>query len=160
MFLILITFLFISHCVYLYFFQKVIDVLQSHSGSGGFHENTLLVVMGDHGQTLHGDHGGGSAEEVNLKSAIVNYGVCYLIGVWTHYVHINNAGWNINVCHEFSRFTICSSWIRLLNLWTWLGIFFFFLNKLYTFYLRLNEDFFLMYLMWSFLIEQKRNITE
>jgi len=24
----------------------------------------MLVVMGDHGQTLNGDHGGGSAEEV------------------------------------------------------------------------------------------------
>lgn len=39
-------------------------MLESHSGPGGLHENTLLVVMGDHGQTLNGDHGGGSAEEV------------------------------------------------------------------------------------------------
>jgi hypothetical protein len=39
-------------------------VLESQSGPGGLHENTLLVVMGDHGQTLNGDHGGGSAEEV------------------------------------------------------------------------------------------------
>uniref|UniRef100_K7MJX3 Uncharacterized protein n=1 Tax=Glycine max TaxID=3847 RepID=K7MJX3_SOYBN len=34
------------------------------SGPGSSHENTMLVVMGDHGQTLNGDHGGGSAEEV------------------------------------------------------------------------------------------------
>jgi len=27
---------------------------------GGPHERTLLVVMGDHGQTLGGDHGGAS----------------------------------------------------------------------------------------------------
>lgn len=39
-------------------------MLENQSGPGGLHENTLLVVMGDHGQTLNGDHGGGSAEEV------------------------------------------------------------------------------------------------
>ncbi|KAI4335126.1 hypothetical protein L6164_013802 [Bauhinia variegata] len=44
--------------------KRVIEVLESQSGPGGVHENTLLVVMGDHGQTLNGDHGGGSAEEV------------------------------------------------------------------------------------------------
>ncbi|CAJ2650077.1 unnamed protein product [Trifolium pratense] len=44
--------------------ERVIEVLESQSGPGGLHENTLLVVMGDHGQTLNGDHGGGSAEEV------------------------------------------------------------------------------------------------
>lgn len=45
-------------------FQKVIEMLESQSGPGGIHENTLLLVMGDHGQTLNGDHGGGSPEEV------------------------------------------------------------------------------------------------
>lgn len=44
--------------------EKVVEVLENLSGSGGIHENTLLLVMGDHGQTLNGDHGGGSAEEV------------------------------------------------------------------------------------------------
>lgn len=44
--------------------QKVVEVLEGQSGPGGLHENTLLLVMGDHGQTLNGDHGGGSAEEV------------------------------------------------------------------------------------------------
>ncbi|KAK8471039.1 hypothetical protein PHAVU_003G124900 [Phaseolus vulgaris] len=44
--------------------EKVIEVLENQSGPGSSHENTLLVVMGDHGQTLNGDHGGGSAEEV------------------------------------------------------------------------------------------------
>lgn len=39
-------------------------MLEIHSGPGGLHENTLLLVMGDHGQTINGDHGGGSAEEV------------------------------------------------------------------------------------------------
>ncbi|XP_027330017.1 GPI ethanolamine phosphate transferase 3 [Abrus precatorius] len=44
--------------------ERVIEVLENQSGPGSLHENTLLVVMGDHGQTLNGDHGGGSAEEV------------------------------------------------------------------------------------------------
>ncbi|CAN1345016.1 GPI ethanolamine phosphate transferase 3 [Linum perenne] len=43
--------------------EEVIEVLSNKSGPGGLHENTLLLVMGDHGQTLNGDHGGGSAEE-------------------------------------------------------------------------------------------------
>ncbi|KAI8557301.1 hypothetical protein RHMOL_Rhmol05G0324900 [Rhododendron molle] len=45
-------------------FQKVVEVLEGQSGPGGLHENTLLLVMGDHGQTINGDHGGGSAKEV------------------------------------------------------------------------------------------------
>ncbi|KAL6626509.1 hypothetical protein ACP70R_030235 [Stipagrostis hirtigluma subsp. patula] len=45
----------------------VIDVLRSLSKPGGPHENTLLLVMGDHGQTLNGDHGGGTAEEVETS---------------------------------------------------------------------------------------------
>ena len=45
-------------------FQAVVEILRNHSGPGGLHENTFLVVMGDHGQTTNGDHGGGTAEEV------------------------------------------------------------------------------------------------
>ncbi|CAE6105878.1 unnamed protein product [Arabidopsis arenosa] len=44
--------------------EKVINILESQAGPGGLHENTMLIVMGDHGQTLNGDHGGGTAEEV------------------------------------------------------------------------------------------------
>ncbi|PON81885.1 Type I phosphodiesterase/nucleotide pyrophosphatase/phosphate transferase [Trema orientale] len=47
--------------------QKVIEVLKSQSEPGGLHENTLLLVMGDHGQTINGDHGGGSPEEVETS---------------------------------------------------------------------------------------------
>ncbi|KAJ9550593.1 hypothetical protein OSB04_014638 [Centaurea solstitialis] len=47
--------------------EKVVEVLQSQAGRGGLHENTLLLVMGDHGQTINGDHGGGSAEEVETS---------------------------------------------------------------------------------------------
>ncbi|RAL47464.1 hypothetical protein DM860_011202 [Cuscuta australis] len=47
--------------------ENIVDVLESQSGPGGLHENTLLLVMGDHGQTLNGDHGGGTAEEVETS---------------------------------------------------------------------------------------------
>lgn len=45
--------------------QDVISILKNQSFPGGLHEDTLLLVMGDHGQTLNGDHGGGTAEEVD-----------------------------------------------------------------------------------------------
>ncbi|XP_072967015.1 GPI ethanolamine phosphate transferase 3 [Typha angustifolia] len=47
--------------------ESVVDVLKNLSSPGGIHENTLLLVMGDHGQTLNGDHGGGTAEEVETS---------------------------------------------------------------------------------------------
>ncbi|KQJ86447.1 hypothetical protein BRADI_4g05550v3 [Brachypodium distachyon] len=47
--------------------EDVIDTLKSLSTPGGPHENTLLLVMGDHGQTLNGDHGGGTSEEVETS---------------------------------------------------------------------------------------------
>lgn len=47
--------------------ERVVEVLMHQSGPGGLHENTLLIVMGDHGQTLNGDHGGGTAEEVETS---------------------------------------------------------------------------------------------
>ncbi|PKA63040.1 hypothetical protein AXF42_Ash007836 [Apostasia shenzhenica] len=43
---------------------EVVQVLKRQSGPGCLHENTLLLVLGDHGQTLNGDHGGGTTEEV------------------------------------------------------------------------------------------------
>ncbi|KAH7290765.1 hypothetical protein KP509_30G062700 [Ceratopteris richardii] len=44
--------------------EDVISTLQNESACGRLHDDTLLLVMGDHGQTLNGDHGGGTAEEV------------------------------------------------------------------------------------------------
>ncbi|GFZ13813.1 alkaline-phosphatase-like family protein [Actinidia rufa] len=49
---------------------KVVDVLESQSGPGGLHENTLLLVMGDHGQTINGDHGGGNTEELDFAVTV------------------------------------------------------------------------------------------
>ncbi|KAL1195447.1 hypothetical protein V5N11_030721 [Cardamine amara subsp. amara] len=47
--------------------EKVIGILESQAGPGGLHESTMLIVMGDHGQTLNGDHGGGTPEEVETS---------------------------------------------------------------------------------------------
>ncbi|KAL3691933.1 hypothetical protein R1sor_005584 [Riccia sorocarpa] len=44
--------------------ERVVTLLRNMSEPGGLHEDTLLIVMGDHGQTLDGDHGGGTPEEV------------------------------------------------------------------------------------------------
>lgn len=80
--------------------QKVIKVLESQSEPGGLHENTLLLVMGDHGQTLNGDHGGGSAEEVYYFSCSQRN----LIGFFpTDFWKLKScyAGWNVNFRNEF-----------------------------------------------------------
>lgn len=53
--------------------EKVIEVLQNQSGPGDLHDNTFLLVMGDHGQTLNGDHGGGSPEEVETSIFAMNF---------------------------------------------------------------------------------------
>jgi hypothetical protein len=42
--------------------EDIVSALQAESP--GLHEDTLLIVMGDHAQTLSGDHGGGTPEEV------------------------------------------------------------------------------------------------
>ncbi|KAG0557025.1 hypothetical protein KC19_11G096500 [Ceratodon purpureus] len=44
--------------------EEIVAVLKNQSGPGGLHEDTMLLVLGDHGQTLNGDHGGGTSEEV------------------------------------------------------------------------------------------------
>jgi hypothetical protein len=52
--------------------QEVVAVLEKESGPGGLHEGTMLLVMGDHGQTLHGDHGGGTSEEVFFNIVLIS----------------------------------------------------------------------------------------
>ncbi|KAK1317121.1 hypothetical protein QJS10_CPA05g00052 [Acorus calamus] len=54
--------------------EKVVEALKNQSGPGQPHENTLLLVMGDHGQTLNGDHGGGTAEEVETSLFAMSFG--------------------------------------------------------------------------------------
>lgn len=43
----------------------IVDVLRDGAASGGPYADALLLISGDHGQTLSGDHGGGSPEEVD-----------------------------------------------------------------------------------------------
>lgn len=45
---------------------QVIEAALAEAGEGGEQEGTLLVVMGDHGQTPSGDHGGGTPEARRL----------------------------------------------------------------------------------------------
>lgn len=51
---------------------QVIDTLAQLAGPGGAHARTLLLVFGDHGQTLTGDHGGGTPEELDTALLAVN----------------------------------------------------------------------------------------
>ncbi len=50
------------------------EELLADAGPGGPYSRTLLLVMGDHGQTLTGDHGGGSAEEVDTVMVAFHLG--------------------------------------------------------------------------------------
>lgn len=49
------------------------------AGPGGAHEHTLLMVFGDHGQTLTGDHGGGAPEEVESALFALHMGAYHHI---------------------------------------------------------------------------------
>jgi phosphatidylinositol glycan class O len=57
--------------------QEVVRALLEQAGPGGAHERTLLLVSGDHGQTLGGDHGGGSPEEVDSALVAVDMKALY-----------------------------------------------------------------------------------
>lgn len=45
--------------------RRTVESIKAQSHKGGLYEDTLVLVAGDHGQTLTGDHGGGSPEEVD-----------------------------------------------------------------------------------------------
>jgi phosphatidylinositol glycan class O len=51
---------------------QITERLIGLGGPGGVHEDTLLLVFGDHGQTMTGDHGGGSQEELDSVLLAVN----------------------------------------------------------------------------------------
>ena len=51
--------------------------LPPQAGPGQAHRRTLLLVAGDHGQTLGGDHGGGSPEEVDSGFVAVDLGALH-----------------------------------------------------------------------------------
>lgn len=54
--------------------MQVMDHLVSQGGPGGVHERTLLLVLGDHGQTMSGDHGGGTGPETDSALLAVHVG--------------------------------------------------------------------------------------
>eukprot|EP00884_Botryococcus_braunii_P021643 jgi/Botrbrau1/8162/Bobra.357_2s0008.1 len=54
--------------------EHVINLLLNRGGPGDLHENTLLLIMGDHGLTWGGDHGGGSIEEVETALFALHVG--------------------------------------------------------------------------------------
>jgi hypothetical protein len=53
---------------------QVVEEMVSQAGPGGAYERTLLLVFGDHGQTMSGDHGGGTPEEVDSVLFALNLG--------------------------------------------------------------------------------------
>jgi len=53
---------------------EAVEAALALAAPGGPHERTLMVVMGDHGQTLNGDHGGGTPEETDTVLLALNLG--------------------------------------------------------------------------------------
>lgn len=51
---------------------QVFEQLVAEAAPGQRHERTLMLVLGDHGQTSTGDHGGGTPEEVDTVLLAVN----------------------------------------------------------------------------------------
>lgn len=58
---------------------QAIQELASSAGIGGAHEHTVLMVFGDHGQTMTGDHGGGAPEEVDSALFALHMGAYHQI---------------------------------------------------------------------------------
>ncbi|KFM23657.1 GPI ethanolamine phosphate transferase 3 [Auxenochlorella protothecoides] len=54
--------------------QGWVDAMLEVAGPGQAYERTLLLVLGDHGQTLTGEHGGGSDPEVDSALVAVSLG--------------------------------------------------------------------------------------
>eukprot|EP00775_Hariotina_reticulata_P010467 gene10467-10625_t len=52
--------------------SQVVEMLVAQAGPGGLYQDTLLLVLSDHGQTLGGDHGGGSPGETDSILLAVN----------------------------------------------------------------------------------------
>lgn len=57
--------------------MQVIEKLLDMAEPGGLHEHTMLLVFGDHGQTLTGDHGGGAPEEVDTAIFALHMGAYF-----------------------------------------------------------------------------------
>jgi len=45
--------------------RQAVDAVVAEAAPGGRHERTLVAVLGDHGQTAAGEHGGGTPAEAH-----------------------------------------------------------------------------------------------
>ena len=51
---------------------QAVDAVVAEAGTGGAHERTLVAVLGDHGQTAGGEHGGGTRAETDTVLLALN----------------------------------------------------------------------------------------
>lgn len=58
---------------------QVVSTLLQQAGPGQTHEHTLLLVFGDHGQTLTGEHGGGTPQETDSALLAVHLGALHAL---------------------------------------------------------------------------------
>lgn len=77
-------------------------LLLNRAGPGEPYEHTLLLVLGDHAQTLSGDHGGGSADETDTLLLAFN------IGKWAELRRLRQCSLN-ETAAEGSEQTGCAS---------------------------------------------------
>ena len=61
------------------FTLQVVSTLLQQAGTGQTHEHTLLLVFGDHGQTLTGEHGGGTPQETDSALLAVHLGALHAL---------------------------------------------------------------------------------
>ena len=95
------------------------EAMIDRSGPGEEYEKSLLIVLGDHGMTGGGDHGGGSREETDSLLVAFN------IGAWRerrregvadvsgsdHACSLNTRFW-ADADERFEVFTVAGSWVK------------------------------------------------
>ena len=68
-------------CLYELVCAQIAWALIRKAYPGGPHERTPLIILGDHGQTMNGDHGGGTPEEVDSALLMVRLGTAHSAAV-------------------------------------------------------------------------------
>lgn len=61
---------------------KAVDAVVAEAGAGGRHERTLVAVLGDHGQTSGGEHGGGTPAETDTVLLAVSAAALHARRAW------------------------------------------------------------------------------
>jgi hypothetical protein len=88
------------------------ELLVAQAGPGGVYERTLLLIFGDHGQTLGGDHGGGSGAETD--SVLLAAGVGQLAAALQ--LQVQQAGGGDASSRNSSSFSHCQEEIQQVDL--------------------------------------------